>query len=191
MKKNLWMTLLLAAVLVMFTGCGKDEADPEETQETTKVAESMEEEEMAGVFENDLVKVRLQEGWEVYDDGLDMGMMRIRKKGDTDGTGPAIYFVFHGEMAGKSPCGVDPREEVAKFAQEYEGSEMAEVVYNGITYYKTVYDYGGPQVMMQTKLDGSCIHVKLAGEGAVEDPDIQEMLATVSYKMPETETQEY
>jgi|GEM_PF-3451643 len=187
MRRNLIITLFLTLVLVMFVGCGKDQTDTEEVTPVEDTEEMVQEPQTPGAFENDLIRVSLKEGWEVFDDNLDQGLMRIRNVGDTGGTGPAIYFVFHGEIAGKSPCGTDPKEAVTKFAEEYNGSEVEEVVFNDVVYYKTVFDYEGPQVMMQTKLDGSCIHVKLAGEGAVENPDIQEMLATVSYKLPAPE----
>lgn len=197
MKSRIFAVLVVAAVFMLFTGCGDKPADtthPAPSEEVDKeipepaAEEPAAEESSTGeFFENRMLSVTLAEGWEVYDDALDKGLMRIRRQDDQTGMGPTIYFTFHGKIAGKYPCASDPEQDVAAFSRQYEGSEVEKVVYNKIPYYKTVIDYGGPQAMLQTKIGGSCIHVKLAGRDALTNPDIQSMLNTVSYKTETTE----
>lgn len=104
--------------------------------------------------------------------------------------GPAIYFVFHGEIAGHLPCATYPLEAVKKFAEEYKGTPVEEVTYNNIKYYKTVFDYGGQQALLQTKIMGSCIHIKLAGRDVLTNPAVNEILNTVSFKLPQPKPSE-
>lgn len=186
MRRSHFFSLLLVVSLLFFFSCGSDKSNkPESGLSDMKVEKDKPtaKKDAANKFENKYLKAVLQPGWEVFDENLDKGLMRIRTKGDTMGSGPTVYFVFHGTIAGHSPCGTNPQDEVKKFAGNYKGTAVQEVTFNNIKYYKTVFDYGGKQAMIQTKLDGSCIHIKLAGKEVLTNSDVPKMLHTVSYKI--------
>ncbi len=169
----------------LFTYCGegdKDKSDKSKSPEGSKKSETKKTS-SEGMFENKFVKVKLPDGWEVFDDNAEkMGMMRIRMKGDLTGKKPTIFLKFEGKLSGRAPWKGSPEESLATFAKQYKGSEPEKVTYNGVEYYKTSYDYSGKQTMLVTKKDDTKITVTIAGENVDKTPEVEKILDTMTFK---------
>lgn len=174
MKKLFTFIIVLSFILI---GCGSKDGEGSKNKESGKSEKS------DGIaFENNFFKATIPSGWEVWDDKADeMGLMRIRIKGDT-GMKEAIYLKFEGKKGmSKLECANNPVDMAKSMAKNQKGSPPVTTTYNGITFYKTTYNYGGKQTYMIGKKDGTCITITLAG-GDISNPKIEDILKTIIFK---------
>jgi|GEM_PF-1456228 len=167
--------LIVGVFLILFivNGCGGNGNEPGNAAPAGKKGE---------VFENKFFKATIPQGWTVFDDSK-LGMMRIYPEKDTSMYAPTIHLKFEGPISGHFEWAGTPEQAISYMATNYNGSAPEKITINKIEYYKTTYEYGGQkQTMYVAKKEGNKITITLVGKDFEKDPDIPNILETISYK---------
>jgi len=113
-------------------------------------------------------------GWEASPEN--MGMVNILPKGQSS---PGLYFKFEGKgnAVGTAEASIE------SMITRYEGSPMESTTVGGVEFKTTTYVYGGSaQTMHVAFREGTKITITIEGRDGKDNPDIQAMLGSVSFK---------
>lgn len=180
MKRSRLLGSIIILTVALLVGCGGGSNAPAADSEE-KPGDSHATRNDAGkgtVFENDFFSAVIPDGWTVFDDSK-VRMMRIYPEGDTSIFAPTLHLKFEGN----GNWGGTPEAAIQEMVERYSGSDPEKTVINGLEYVRTTYEHSGSnQTMLVAKKNGNKITLTLVGRDYESNPDLAEILDSISIK---------
>ncbi len=172
MKKMVFFCAL-ALLLFLLPACGGDAPAPAPAPATNTAARTIPSS-TGEAYVCPAFSMTVAEGWTAGP--LNMGMVNVLPKGKNS---PGLYFKFegNGNALGSAEASME------NMVKNYNGTAMADVTVSGQVFKRVSYSHGGSsQNMLVAFIHGTKVTLTVEGDGAWENPDIQNMLKSVVLK---------